>query len=171
MKQHFERYGIYYLIGVVFLIGLLVCLAIYRPAVGTEISNQNAAWGDFGAFFWGFGTMCFTLINIIIFYAISQRLYRKQFFDTYRDALERLTHSITDKKATHLNIVNIIGFLGGLYKVTAFNSDVKEEVLHLMAECAAYLKDPQDNRLSELLGKLTAFQVCLIVNEYKGDES
>lgn len=84
MQQHFERYGIYYLIGLVFLIGIVVCFVIYRPAVGTELSDDNADWGNFGAFFWGLGTMCFTLLNAIIFYAIYQRLYRKQFFDTYR---------------------------------------------------------------------------------------
>lgn len=117
MKQHFERYGIYYLIGVVFLIGLLVCLAIYRPAVGTEISNQNADWGNFGAFFWGLGTMAFTLLNTIVFYAIYQRLYRKQFFDTYRAALEGLMHSCKDPKAARIDIVNMAGVLGGMSNV------------------------------------------------------
>lgn len=63
MKQHLERYGIYYLIGMVISIGIVVCVAAYRPAVGTDISDKNADWGNFGAFFWGFGTMCFTLLN------------------------------------------------------------------------------------------------------------
>lgn len=169
MKQHFERYGIYYLIGVVFLIGLLVCLAIYRPAVGTEISNQNADWGNFGAFFWGLGTMAFTLLNTIVFYAIYQRLYRKQFFDTYRAALEGLMHSCKDPKAARIDIVNMAGVLGGMSNVSAFDKNVREGIEHLINECLRYLNAPSNDDLSALLGKLTAFQICLITNEYHGN--
>lgn len=169
MKQHFERYGIYYLIGVVFLIGLLVCLAIYRPAVGTEISNQNADWGNFGAFFWGLGTMAFTLLNTIVFYAIYQRLYRKQFFDTYRAALEGLMRNCKDPKDARIDIVNMAGVLGGMSNVSAFNKHVREGIEHLLNDCFNYLDSPSNDGLSALIGKLTAFQICLITNEYHGN--
>lgn len=169
MKRYFERYGIYYLIGVVILIGILVCFAAYRPAVGTDISGKNADWGNFGTFFWGFGTMCFSLLNAIIFYAIYQRLYRKQFFDTYRDVLDRLIINITDSKATRLGLINMIGVLGGMNNVSAYNTHVREGINHLIIKCSKYLENPNDNSLSELLGKLNAFQICLIANEYKGN--
>lgn len=169
MKQHLERYGIYYLIGMVISIGIVVCVAAYRPAVGTDISGKNADWGNFGAFFWGFGTMCFTLLNAIIFYAIYQRLYRKQFFDTYRDVLDRLIINITDSKVTRLGLINMIGVLGGMSNVSAYNIHVREGINHLIIECSKYLENPNDNSLSGLLGKLTAFQICLIANEYNGD--
>lgn len=169
MKQHFERYGIYYLIGLVFLIGIVVCFVVYRPAVGTELSDDNADWGNFGAFFWGLGTMVFTLLNTIVFYAIYQRLYRKQFFDTYRAALEGLMHSCKDPKAARIDIVNMAGVLGGMSNVSAFDKNVREGIEHLINKCLSYLNAPSNDDLSALLGKLTAFQICLITNVYNGE--
>ena len=171
MQQHFERYGIYYLIGLIILIGIVVCFAAYRPVVGTDISNQNADWGNFGAFFWGFGTMCSTLLNAIIFYIISQRLYKKQIFDTYRDALDRLINNLTDKKAFSLNMINLISFLAGIYKEAIFNNAVRDRAIYLMAECSAYLKDSKVIALPDLLGELTAFQISLLINEYHEEEN
>lgn len=169
MKQHFERYGIYYLIGMVILIGIAVCFVAYRPFVGTELSDDNADWGNFGAFFWGFGTMCFTLLNAIIFYAIYQRLYRKQFFDTYRTALEGLMRNCKDPKDARIDIVNMAGVLGGMSNVSAFNKNVREGIEHLLNDCFNYLDSPSNDGLSKLIGKLTAFQICLITNVYYGD--
>ena len=169
MKEHIERYLIYYLIGLVFAIGIVVLVAAYRPAVGTELSDDNADWGNFGAFFWGLGTMCFTLLNAIIFYAIYQRLYRKQFFDTYRTALEGLMRNCKDPEDARIDIVNMAGVLGGMSNVSAFNKNVREGINHLLNECFAYLDAPKKGDLSTLFGRLTAFQICLITNEYHGD--
>ena len=169
MKQHFERYLIFYLIGLMFVIGIVVLVAAYIPTVGTKISDDNADWGNFGAFFWGLGTMCFTLLNAIIFYAIYQRLYRKQFFDTYRAALEGLMHSCKDPKAARIDIVNMAGVLGGMSNVSAFDKNVREGIEHLINECLSYLNAPSNDDLSALLGKLTAFQICLITNVYNGE--
>ena len=169
MQQHFERYGIYYLIGMVILIGIAVCFVAYRPIVGTELSNDNADWGNFGAFFWGLGTMCFTLLNAIIFYAIYQRLYRKQFFDTYRAALEGLMRNCKNPKDARIDIVNMAGVLGGMSNVSAFNKNVREGIEHLLNDCFNYLDSPSNDGLSTLIGKLTAFQICLITNEYHGN--
>jgi len=169
MQQYLKRYGIYYLIGLVFLIGIVVCFVVYRPAAGTELSDDNADWGNFGAFFWGLGTMVFTLLNTIVFYAIYQRLYRKQFFDTYRAALEGLMHSCKDPKAARIDIVNMAGVLGGMSNVSAFNKNVREGIEHLLNDCFNYLDSPSNDGLSALIGKLTAFQICLITNEYHGD--
>ena len=171
MKEHFERYGIYYLIGMVILIGIVVCFVAYRPVVGAEISNKNEDWGNFGAFFWGFGTMCFSMLNVIIFYIISQRLYKKQIFDTYRDALDRLIRNLTDKKALSLNMINLISFLTGIYKEATVNKEVRDRAVYLMAECSAYLKAPSEIALPDLLGDLTAFQISLLINEYHQKEN
>ena len=169
MKEHFERYGIYYLIGMVFLIGIVVCFVAYRPVMGTELSDDNADWGNFGAFFWGLGTMVFTLLNTIVIYAIYQRLYRKQFFDTYRAALEGLMRNCKDPKDARIDIVNMAGVLGGMSNVSAFDKNVREGIEHLINKCLSYLNAPSNDDLSALLGKLTAFQICLITNVYNGE--
>jgi len=169
MKQHFERYLIFYLIGLMFVIGIVVLVAAYRPAVGTELSDENADWGNFGAFFWGLGTMCFTLLNAIIFYAIYQRLYRKQFFDTYRAALEGIMRSSSNLKAAHIDVINMAGVLWGMSNVSAFSKTVREGIDYLLNECFAYLNASPKGNLSALIGKLTAFQICLITNVYYGD--
>lgn len=171
MKQHFERYLIYYLVVVIILVGVAVCWFAYRPTVGTELSEKNVDWGNFGSFFWGFGTMCFSMLNVIIFYIISQRLYKKQIFDTYRDALDRLIRNLTDKKALSLNMINLISFLAGIYKEATFNKEVRDRAVYLMAECSAYLKAPSEIALPDLLGDLTAFQISLLINEYHQKEN
>lgn len=169
MKQHFERYAIWYMIAVVLIVGIVIFFVIYRPAVGSGVSGNNDDWGNFGAFFWGLGTMCFTLLNAIIFYAIYQRLYRKQFFDTYRTALEGLMRNCKDPKDARIDIVNMAGVLGGMSNVSAFNKNVREGIEHLLNGCFNYLDSPSNDGLSTLIGKLTAFQICLITNVYYGD--
>ena len=169
MKEHFERYLIFYLIGVMFVIGIVVLVAAYIPTVGTKISDDNADWGNFGAFFWGLGTMCFTLLNAIIFYAIYQRLYRKQFFDTYRTALEGLMRNCKDPKDARIDVINMAGVLWGMSNVSAFSKTVREGIDYLLNECFAYLNASPKGNLSALIGKLTAFQICLITNVYYGD--
>lgn len=76
MKEHFERYGIYYLIGMIILIGIVVCFVAYRPAVGSVMSDKNVDWGNFGDFFWGFGVMCFSALNVYVFWRIQQQMLR-----------------------------------------------------------------------------------------------
>lgn len=166
MKEHLERYGIYYLIGLVILIGIAVCFVAYRPAVGTELSDDNADWGNFGAFFWGFGAMCFSLLNVIVFYHIEQRLYRNQFFKTYRNALERIIHDIKDKEALQLDFIDMIGVLGGINHVSAYKVCVKEQAARLFYECRECVKDKELANLSDVVGKLAAFQISLIIDEH-----
>lgn len=178
MKQHLERYGIYYLIGVVFLIGLLVCLAIYRPAVGTEISNQNADWGDFGAFFWGFGTMCFSLLNAVIFYHIEQRVYRKQIFDTYRDTFHSLLNAYisqnensNDNDEVEFNaelskgLICMIGILGGISESHSYKKEVEMHSAILMNYASVIAEQgATKGRFREYVSELSGFQICLLNN-------
>lgn len=166
MKQHFERYWIYYLIGLIFLIGIVVCFAIYKPAVGSELSNNNADWGNFGAFFWGLGTMCFTLFNVIVFYHIEQRLYRKQFFDTYRVVIEKIIHNIKDQEQLKLDLIDMIGVLAGINNVSAYNECVKNQADNLVTKIQNYSANKNNEELAKLVGELTAFQLCLISNEH-----
>ena len=44
-----------------------------------------------------------------------------------------------------------------------------EGIDYLLNECFAYLNASPKGNLSALIGKLTAFQICLITNEYHGD--
>ena len=166
MQQYLKRYGIYYLIGLVFLIGIVVCFVVYRPAVGAEISDKNADWGDFGAFFWGLGTMCFTLFNVIVFYHIEQRLYRKQFFDTYRVVIEKIIHNIKDQEQLELDLIDMIGVLAGINNVSAYNECVKNQANNLVTKIQNCPKKSDNDELASLVGELTAFQLCLISNEH-----
>ena len=171
MKEHFERHWVKYAFGIVAAAFVIIFWFAYLPQFEHTLSKRNEDWGNFGAFFWGFGTMCFTLLNAIIFYIISQRLYRKQIYDTYRVALDRLTLNLTDKKTIRLNVINIIGFLAGIYKEATYSQDVKSRAIQLMAECSAYLKDPDVSTLPDLLGSLTTYQICLLINEYHEEEN
>ena len=74
-----------------------------------------------------------------------------------------------DPKDARIDIVNMAGVLGGMSNVSAFNKNVREGIEHLINECLSYLNAPSNDELSALLGKLTAFQICLITNVYHGD--
>ncbi len=178
MKQHFERYGIYYLIGMVTLIGIAVCFVAYRPAVGTELSDDNADWGNFGAFFWGLGTMCFTLLNVIIFYTISQRIYRRDFYMIYRDALNNLlTAYLLQNKGNNENqlimpideltksLINIDGVLGGIRESSSYSKEVKKYAVDLMDDYNHLIKQGTQKEYREFISKLSGFQICLLSNK------
>ena len=53
--------------------------------------------------------------------------------------------------------------------VSAFNKNVREGIDYLLNESFSYLDTSSTDNLSALIGKLTAFQICLITNEYHGD--
>ena len=150
----------------VILIGIVVCFVAYRPVVGTDLSYQNADWGSFGAFFWGFGAMCFTLLNVIVFYHIEQRIYRKQFFDTYRVVIEKIIHDIKDNKALKLDFIDMTGVLGGISNVSAYNTSVKNQAAYLLSRIQNYQNKSDNDELASLVGELTAYQICLITNEH-----
>lgn len=171
MKQHFERYGIYYLIGLIFLIGIVVLVAAYIPAVGTEISENNADWGNFGAFFWGFGTMCFSLLNVWLFYSINKKLYLRSFLDIYRHSLEKVLETIKpddiNARDVRVAIADMIGVLGSINNVKFFSTDVTNEAAQLAREIAQKLdaaRKPSNKTIIDIAGNLTAFQICLITN-------
>ena len=175
MKQHFERYWVYYLIGVVFLVGVLVCVAAYRPAVGSGISDKNADWGNFGAFFWGFGTMCFTLLNVIVFYLLQQSIYRKQIYDTYRNVLNELVEKFMVLKVnkgmvkfdlnTKKCIISMNGVLGCVSESNAYSKKVGEFAADLLNRSSQFVQYADYDTYAELLGDLSGFQVCLLNNK------
>lgn len=178
MKQHFERYWIYYWTGVVILIGIVVCFVAYRPTVGTEMSNKNADWGDFGAFFWGFGTMCFTLLNVIIFYIISQRLYRKQIYDVYRDAFNSLLNAYVPQNensnendkvefnaALSKSLICMIGILGGISESHSYKKEVEKYSAKLMNVASVFAqRATTKGAFREYVSELAGFQICLLNN-------
>lgn len=178
MKEHFERYGIYYLIGMVILIGIAVCFVAYRPIVGTELSDDNADWGDFGAFFWGLGTMCFTLFNVIVFYHIEQRLYRKQIFDTYRDAFHSLLNAYisqnensNDNDEVEFNaelskgLICMIGILGGIGESHTYKKEVVKYSVKLMNRASVFARQvATKGAFREYVSELAGFQICLLNN-------
>ena len=177
MKQHLKRYGIYYLVGFVILVGVVVCIAAYRPAVGTDISNQNADWGNFGAFFWGFGTMCFTLLNVIVFYIISQRIYRRDFYNAYRDALNRLIEAFLSTQNNNnvggdifnekikTSMISMIGILGAITESNAYDKAVTGYAKQLHDKCNELIKQATENDFIDYISNLSGFQVCLLNNE------
>lgn len=178
MKQHFERYWIYYLIGVIVLVGIVVCFSAYRPAVGTNISDKNADWGDFGSFFWGLGTMCFTLLNVIIFYSISQRLYRKQIYDVYRDAFNSLLNAYVaqnekgnDNDEVEFNaeitksLIYMIGILGGIGEAHTYKKEVEKYSAKLMNRASVFAHQvATKGAFREYVSELAGFQICLLNN-------
>jgi len=178
MKEHFERYGIYYLIGMVILIGIAVCFIAYRPVVGAEISNKNDDWGNFGAFFWGFGTMCFSLLNAVIFYHIEQRLYRKQIFDTYRDAFHSLLNAYisqnensNDNDEVEFNaelskgLICMIGILGGIGESHTYKKEVEKYSVKLMNRASVFARQvATKGAFQEYVSELAGFQICLLNN-------
>ena len=177
MKQHLERYGIYYLIGMVTLIGIAVCFVAYRPIVGTELSDDNADWGNFGAFFWGFGTMCFTMLNVIVFYIISQRLYRKQIYEIYRDAFNSLlsAYILQNEKCNEndeiefdseltKSLINITGILGGISESHSYKNDVEKCAAKLMDIGSNFAQGATKGAFRKYVSELAGFQICLLNN-------
>lgn len=179
MKEHFERYLIFYLIGVMFVIGIVVLVAAYIPTVGTKISDDNADWGDFGAFFWGFGTMCFTMMNVIVFYAIYQRLYRKEIYDIYRDAFNSLLNAYVpqnersnDEDEVEFSaeiakgLINITCILGGIRESSSYNDEVERYASKLMNDGATFSRQRvTKGEFRKFISELAGFQICLITNK------
>ena len=177
MKHHFAQNGIYYIIGMIILVGIVVCFVAYRPIVGTELSDDNADWGDFGAFFWGFGTMCFTLLNTIVFYTISQRIYRRDLYTIYRDALNNLlTAYLPQNKGNNedqlimptdeitKSLINMEGVLGGISESNSYNESVKKYAIDLMEDYKRLIQQGTQKEYREFISKLAGFQICLLNN-------
>lgn len=177
IKEFHDRNKICCWVEIIILIGAIMFWAMYLPKVQNVLSGNSADWGNFGAFFWGFGTMCFTLLNVIVFYIISQRLYWKQFYDTYRTALEKVLDNLVEdshrsdqtniKKehlGTHMSLVNMMGVLGGINNVSAYNTSVKNQAAYLVSRIQNYQNKRDNDELASLVGELAAYQICLITN-------
>lgn len=174
MKHHCARNWLYCIIGMIVLVGVVVCFAAYRPAVGTDISNKNGDWGNFGSFFWGFGTMCFTCLNVVIFYHIEQKLYRKQLYDTYRDALDELLKNFLSLKAnnnivtfdakTKRSIISMNGLLGTVSESNSYCSKVEKYAAKLLDNSSRHTQQANYDDYAKFISELAGFQVCLITN-------
>lgn len=69
----------------------LICiwLVFYLPNFSHKISGNTDDWGNFGDFFWGFGIMCLTALNVYVFWQIECQFRR--------DGIVRDLRSIADK--------------------------------------------------------------------------
>ena len=154
MKQHLERYGIYYLIGMVTLIGIAVCFVAYRPIVGTELSDDNADWGNFGAFFWGFGTMCF---NRDAFNSLLSAYILQNEKCNENDEIE------FDSELTK-SLINITGILGGISESHSYKNDVEKCAAKLMDIGSNFAQGATKGAFRKYVSELAGFQICLLNN-------
>lgn len=165
MTEHFEKHWIKYAFGMVVIIGLIIYITAYIPHFGHSISDNNSDWGDFGTFFWGLGTMCFTVINIIVFYFIYQRLYRQQFLETYRKVLDKILYNLNNNMQ-HVALIDMMGVLGGINNNSAYSRSVRDNAGYLLYECDKYskCKTPNKDYTSDFVSELVSFQLSLITN-------
>lgn len=180
MRQHFERYAIWYMIAVVLIVGVVIFVEVYRPAVGSGVSGNNDDWGNFGAFFWGFGAMCFTLVNAIVFHTLSRVIHRKQFYDTYRQALDGVINAYLDlpnankpnndkipispNKQLKASMIQMTGILGGIKESNMFSNKVETYAIKLLEDGDALIENATYEDLRNHISNLSGFQVCLLNN-------
>ena len=68
----------------------------YKPNFSTAFSASNADWGNFGDFFWGLGVMCFSALNVYVFWQIEQQMRRDSLVRDLRTMVEKIreAHSV-----------------------------------------------------------------------------
>lgn len=82
--------------GIVFVL-VAIWYFMYMPNFSDHISGQNMDWGGFGDFFWGFGVMCFTALNVYVFWQIEQQIRRDSFIRDLRSIIDKMR----DAKSTN----------------------------------------------------------------------
>ena len=170
MKKHFEKHWLKYAFGIVIVASGLIFRLAYWPHFEHSFSGRNEDWGNFGAFFWGFGTMCFTLINLLIFHQIEQRIYRKQMYDTYRMVLEKIIYNLHTKTLTNEDYINMISVLGGIAYDSAYSNEVQDEAAKLITDCNNYKNNSSNDGFANVVTDLVMFQICLITNSNPKNE-
>lgn len=180
--KNLKRYAILYMIAAVLIASVVMFFIVYRPTVGAGASDSNAFGSNFGAFYWGFGTMCFTLINAILFYMINQNIQRKSFYDVYRQALGKVIDASLDllyttkpnndniqvvlNKQLKSSMIHMNGILGGIKESNMFSHKVEKYAMDLFDKGTTLLTtEASFDDFTNFIGDLSGFQVCLLNNK------
>ena len=94
MKKSFNIIWMFLIIAAIL---VAMWYLLYRPQFSGVFSGQNTDWGGFGDFFWGFGMMCFTALNVYVFWQIEQQIRRDSFIRDLRSIIDKMR----DAKSTN----------------------------------------------------------------------
>ncbi len=177
MKEHFEKYLVYYLIVSVILASAGIFWGVYFPHFSHDISENNMDWGNFGAFFWGFGTMCFTGLNVYFFASLTNNIKRQD------KSLERQKLNYT-KKRYRLEMQreildDYLKYLGWIFVTNVITEDhtinsewstkLEKPVYYLGNYVSLFEALKNENILKENLSKMTYAQKLLAERDQLSD--
>ena len=177
-------------IGVIVVVAL-VCLLCYKPNFSSELSGNNADWGNFGQFFFGLGTMLVAMVTAYIMLGVDTQLHRSNTIKIYekrvrklRDVLNNDIKQISPKELASAYLDMQLG-LAMVKDNDNFSSEVRERAEVLFSGVSIFDIKPLTNylatakeqdevdercakmyeQLAEIVGVLAGFVVCLVNNK------
>lgn len=177
MKEHFEKYLVYYLIVSVILAGAGIFFGVYFPHFSHEISENNMDWGNFGAFFWGFGTMCFTGLNVYFFASLTKNikqqdktLARQKLNYTKKRYRLEMQRNILDDYLKYLNWIFDTNVITEDHKVNSEWNTKLEKPVYYLGNYVSLFESLQGNKvLDENIQKMKYAQKLLVEREQISD--
>lgn len=178
-------------ISVIVAVGL-VFLLCYKPNFSSELSGDNADWGDFGQFFFGMGTLLVAIVTAYIMLGVDTQLHRSNTINIYEERLRRLRNILNDDikhisrkelKSAYLDMQ--IG-LEMIKDNDNFSCEVRKRAEVLFNGVSMFDMKPLTNyldtakeqdevdeyysiavyeQLTKLVGELAGFVVCLVNNK------
>jgi len=113
----------------------LIWICAYRPTFSTStFSAENTDWGGFGDFFWGLGVMCFTGLNVYVFWQIQQQMLRDSLVRELRSLTEKIrdAQSLTDEKVITSRIESFKFAVGSTMESGLLSKSAIESIKRLL---------------------------------------
>ncbi len=172
---------------------ILVWLFCYKPNLGSELSGENADWGNFGQFFFGLGTLLVAIVTAYVMLGIDTQLHRSGSIKLYEKTLRRFRTTIT-KDIMEISPYELKTAYMDMYMMLAiieldknFSRSVNKKAEDLFNETIAfssailtieaYLKEAKNKadfdehfsetytKIASLISDLSGFIVCLSTND------
>lgn len=177
-------------ISVIVAVGL-VFLLCYKPNFSSELSGDNADWGNFGQFFFGLGTLLVAIVTAYIMLGVDTQLHRSNTINIYEERLRRLRNILNNdiKKIPPKELESAyLDMQIGLEMIKDndnFSWEVRKRAEQLFAGVSIFDIKPMTNYLAKseeqdevderctelylqlvkLVGCLAGFVVCLVNNK------
>lgn len=175
----------------VLVVGALVFLLCYKPNFSSELSGDNADWGNFGQFFFGMGTLLVAIVTAYIMLGVDTHLHQSNMINVYEKRIKRL-RDILNNDIKHISPKELesayMDMQIGLERIKDndnFSSEVRERAETLFNGVSIFDIKPLTNyldsikeqdevdechvemykQLAKLVGVLAGFVVCLVNNK------